>query len=117
MTENKTTTNSTGGLLFSPYDNTKYDRNQFGLLPEINVKLGYDVTDRFKLTVGYDFLLMSNVLRAPQQTQIIPYTNQLNYTANAQQMNMSQSLQIPAFQYNNSNLIINGLNIGAQLDF
>ena len=116
-TTNTTTTNSQGGLLFSPYDNTKYDRNQFGLLPEINVKLGYDVTDRFKLTVGYDFLLMSNVLRAPQQTQIIPYTNQLNYTANAQQMNMSQSLQIPAFQYNNSNLIINGLNIGAQLDF
>lgn len=111
------TTNSAGGLLFSPYDNTKYDRNQFGLLPEINVKLGYDVTDRLKFTVGYDFLLLANVLRAPQQTQIVPYNNQLNYTANNQNLTNTQSLQVPAFQYNTSNLIINGLNIGAQLDF
>jgi len=114
---NTTTTTGNGGLLFSPYDNGKYDRNQFGLLPEINVKLGYNVTDRFKITAGYDFLLVSNVLRAPGQTQFIPYGNQVNYSANGQNVNSNQTLQVPAFQYNNSNLIINGLNIGAQLDF
>lgn len=111
------TTNSAGGLLFSPTDVGQYSRNQFGLLPEINAKLGFKATERIKLTVGYDFLLLANVLRAPNQTQLIPYSNNLNYTANNQTQSANQTLQIPAFQYNTSNLIINGVTAGMQLDF
>ena len=98
-TTNTTTTNSNGGLLFSPVDVGQYSRNQFGLLPEINAKLGFKATERIKLTVGYDFLLLANVLRAPNQTQLIPYSNNLNYTANNQTQSANQTLQIPAFQY------------------
>lgn len=116
-TTNTTTTNSNGGLLFSPTDVGQYSRNQFGLLPEINAKLGFKATERIKLTVGYDFLLLANVLRAPNQTQLIPYSNNLNYTANNQTQSANQTLQIPAFQYNTSNLIINGVTAGMQLDF
>jgi len=110
-------TNSAGGLLFSPTDVGQYSRNQFGLLPEINAKLGFKATERIKLTVGYDFLLLANVLRAPNQTQLIPYSNNLNYTANNQTQSANQTLQIPAFQYSTSNLIINGVTAGMQLDF
>ena len=116
-TTNTSTTTSAGGLLFSPLDVGQYSRNQFGLLPEINAKLGFKATERIKLTVGYDFLLLANVLRAANQTQIIPYTNQLNVTGNGSTQSLSQSLQIPAFQYSTSNLIINGVNAGLQLDF
>jgi hypothetical protein len=116
-TTNTTTTNSNGGLLFSPTDVGQYSRNQFGLLPEINAKLGFKATERIKLTVGYDFLLLANVLRAPNQTQLIPYSNNLNYTANNQTQSANQTLQIPAFQYSTSNLIINGVTAGMQLDF
>jgi hypothetical protein len=116
-TTNTTTTNSNGGLLFSPTDVGQYSRNQFGLLPEINAKLGFKATERIKLTVGYDFLLLANVLRAPNQTQLIPYSNNLSYTANNQTQSANQTLQIPAFQYNTSNLIINGVTAGLQLDF
>jgi len=110
-------TSSAGGLLFSPTDVGQYSRNQFGLLPEINAKLGFKATERIKLTVGYDFLLLANVLRAPNQTQLIPYSNNLNYTANNQTQSANQTLQIPAFQYSTSNLIINGVTAGMQLDF
>jgi hypothetical protein len=110
-------TTSAGGLLFSPTDVGQYSRNQFGLLPEINAKLGFKATERIKLTVGYDFLLLANVLRAPNQTQLIPYSNNLNYTANNQTQSANQTLQIPAFQYSTSNLIINGVTAGMQLDF
>ena len=110
-------TNSAGGLLFSPTDVGQYSRNQFGLLPEINAKLGFKATERIKLTVGYDFLLLANVLRAPNQTQLIPYSNNLSYTANNQTQSANQTLQIPAFQYSTSNLIINGVTAGMQLDF
>ena len=116
-TTNTSTTNSNGGLLFSPTDVGQYSRNQFGLLPEINAKLGFKATERIKLTVGYDFLLLANVLRAPNQTQLIPYSNNLNYTANNQTQSANQTLQIPAFQYSTSNLIINGVTAGMQLDF
>ncbi len=116
-TTNTTSTTSAGGLLFSPLDVGTYSRNQFGLLPEINAKLGFKATEKIKLTVGYDFLLLANVLRAANQTQIIPYTNQLNFTSNGSTQSLSQALQIPAFQYSTSNLIINGVNAGLQLDF
>jgi hypothetical protein len=106
------------GLLFSPYDVGRHSRNQFGLIPELNLKLGYRLFDRLKITAGYDFLMMANVLRASNQTQLIPYTTQSNFSGlAAQQQTSSQSIQIPAFTFDNSNLIINGLNVGMQLDF
>lgn len=106
------------GLLFSPYDVGRHSRNQFGLIPELNLKLGYRLFDRLKITAGYDFLMMANVLRASNQTQLIPYTTQSNYSGMAvQQQTSSQTIQIPAFTFDNSNLIINGLNVGMQLDF
>jgi Putative beta barrel porin-7 (BBP7) len=109
---------SSGGLLFSPYDVGRHSRNQFGLIPELNLKLGYRLFDRMKITAGYDFLLMANVLRASNQTQLIPYTTQSNFSGlAAQQQTSSQTIQIPAFTFDNSNLIINGLNVGMQLDF
>jgi hypothetical protein len=110
--------NYPAGLLFSPYDVGRHSRNQFGLIPELNLKLGYRLFDRMKITAGYDFLLMANVLRASNQTQLIPYTTQSNFSGMAvQQQTSSQSIQIPAFTFDNSNLIINGFNVGLQLDF
>ena len=110
--------NYAAGVLFSPYDVGRHSRNQFGLIPELNLKLGYRLFDRLKITAGYDFLLMANVLRASNQTQLIPYTTQSNFSGlAAQQQTSSQTIQIPAFTFDNSNLIINGLNVGMQLDF
>ncbi|MEN9673696.1 MAG: hypothetical protein RL553_1961 [Planctomycetota bacterium] len=110
--------NYPAGLLFSPYDIGRHSRNQFGLIPELNLKLGYRLFDRMKITAGYDFLMMANVLRASNQTQLIPYTTQSNFSGlAAQQQTSSQTIQIPAFTFDNSNLIINGLNVGLQLDF
>ncbi|RLS24571.1 MAG: hypothetical protein DWH70_06985 [Planctomycetota bacterium] len=110
--------NYAAGVLFSPYDVGRHSRNQFGFIPELNLKLGYRLFDRMKITAGYDFLMMANVLRASNQTQLIPYTTQSNYSGLAvQQQTSSQTIQIPAFTFDNSNLIINGLNVGMQLDF
>jgi hypothetical protein len=117
-TTSKQVQNYAAGVLFSPYDVGRHSRNQFGLIPELNLKLGYRLFDRLKITAGYDFLMMANVLRASNQTQLIPYTSQSNYSGLAvQQQSSSQSIQIPAFTFDNSNLIINGLNVGMQLDF
>lgn len=118
ITTNVRTSPSRAGLLYSPYDVGRHSRNQFGLLPELNVKLGYRIFEKLKITAGYDFLLLANSLRASNQSQLIPYTTQMNYSGlNVQQQSSTQSIQIPAFTYNNSTLIINGISFGAQLDF
>ncbi len=42
-------------------------RNQFAILPEITLTFGYQVTDHLRATIGYNFLYLSQVLRAGDQ--------------------------------------------------
>lgn len=116
-TTSTTNTTSPGGLLFNPVDVGSHSRNQFGFLPELNLKIGYRFRPQLKATIGYDFLLLSRALRAAEQTQLNPYTAQLNFNGNGQQQSFSQALQIPAFSYSTRDLVINGLNLGLQLDY
>jgi hypothetical protein len=37
------------------------------VVPEVGVKLGYNVAPALELTVGYDFLFISNVIRPTDQ--------------------------------------------------
>ena len=55
---------ASGGLLALQGANIgRRTQSQFGVLPEVGVKLGYYVTRRLKLSVGYNFLYLNSVLR------------------------------------------------------
>ncbi len=56
-----------GGVLALASNIGRQERNSFAVLPEVGVKLGYDVSDHLRLHVGYDFLLISDVARAGEQ--------------------------------------------------
>lgn len=57
-----------GGLLAIQGANIgSYHQRKFGVLPEVGVKLGYHVTDRLRLNVGYNFLYLNSVLRPGDQ--------------------------------------------------
>jgi len=45
----------------------KFTRNNFAVAPELNLKLGYDITERLQIWVGYDVLFLSSVVRAGDQ--------------------------------------------------
>jgi hypothetical protein len=45
----------------------KFSRNTFAVAPELNLKLGYDITDHLQVWVGYDVLFLSSVVRAGDQ--------------------------------------------------
>lgn len=49
---------STAGIL------ARQTRDEFAVLPQVTLQLGYDMTDSARLFVGYDFLYVSDVLRA-----------------------------------------------------
>ena len=54
-----------GGLLALPGGNIgTFSQNKFAVLPEMGLNLGYHVTPHLRAFVGYNFLYLSNVLRA-----------------------------------------------------
>lgn len=62
----QTVQQSNAGLFAQP-GNPGGSRNMFAVVPEVNLKVGYDLSSRFRATVGYSFLYVSEVARAGEQ--------------------------------------------------
>ena len=56
-----------GGLLVVPTNSGRLDRDAFTVVPEMELQLGYAVTNYLRLFVGYNFLYWSNVVRPGDQ--------------------------------------------------
>ena len=56
-------TTNAGGLLALSSNSGHFDRNRFSVVPEVGVKVAYQVTPRVRAFVGYDFLYWTSVLR------------------------------------------------------
>lgn len=55
------------GLLVRGTNAGRYEGTEFAVLPTADAKFGYDLTDCFRLSVGYSFLYWSRVERAGDQ--------------------------------------------------
>jgi hypothetical protein len=55
------------GVFAMPANSGTFTRDQFAVVPEGQIKVGYDVTPSMRFTVGYDFLYDSNVIRPTDQ--------------------------------------------------
>ena len=58
------TTNSGGGPLPPSTASPEISRNCFSVIPQLELNLGYQVTDHLKVTGGYDLLYWTNVVQA-----------------------------------------------------
>ncbi len=56
-----------GALLTSQTNIGRYTQNRFAVVPEVGFKLGYDLSDHWRLYAGYEFLYISSVARAAEQ--------------------------------------------------
>jgi Putative beta barrel porin-7 (BBP7) len=52
-----------GGLLALPSNMGSFSQTRFAVVPEVALKLGYQVTSQLRVHAGYDFLYWSNVVR------------------------------------------------------
>ena len=59
-----------GGLLARPSNIGVYERDQFAVIPELGVTLGYDVTPGLRATFGYTFIYWSKVARPGDQIDL-----------------------------------------------
>jgi len=66
-----------GGLLAQPTNIGVYSRNRFALIPQVDVKLGYQVFPALRITVGYNFTYITNVLRPGNQIDTTVNTTQI----------------------------------------
>jgi hypothetical protein len=105
----------TGGLLAQPTNIGSYRSSTFSYVPEVGVKLGLQVTDHFRIFAGYDLMYWTNVVRPGQIIDRNVNTSQLpsvNPTTGAVTPNPLNGSATPAFNFNRSDLWINGFNAG-----
>lgn len=101
-----------GGLLAQPSNIGFYERDVFAVLPWVGVRFGCQVTERLRTYVGYDFLYLSNVVRAGEQIDPRVNTTQL-----PPRTTPPTGPLFPQFQYNDTGFFMHGIRIGAEFRF
>ena len=99
-----------GGLLALPSNIGRFSRDRFGLIPEVNLNVGYQLTDHLRLFVGYDILYWSNVVRPGDQiSRSINPTQQLGGTL--------MGVAAPLPQFHTTDFWAQGVSLGLDLQF
>ena len=106
--------NTTGpyGMFATPANSGTTSSNKFAVVPEVQVKLGYDITPTIRLTVGYDFLYLSNVVRPTDQID----RNMVKGQSYQQDPN-STSLAYPQRLDKTTDFYAQGVSVGLQARF
>jgi hypothetical protein len=105
---------STGGLLTQPTNIGHYDRDHFTVIPEIGIKLGYQLTPHARVFVGYSLLYASDVVRSGNQIDTVVNTTQL-----PSQLGPGTLVgpARPAFQFRPNEFWAQGVNLGLEFRY
>jgi hypothetical protein len=110
FTPGAATVTALGGILAQPTNIGTYFRNEFGVVPEVGLNFGYQVTPHIEVLVGYSFLYWNSVVRPG---------NTIDHTVNASQIPSDQSFTPgaavpprPGFGFNSSDFWAQGINFG-----
>ena len=99
---------SAGGFLAQGSNSGQFLRNQFTMVPELGLNLGFDLTPRLRLMCGYSLIYWSAVARAGDQID-------LNLTPPQFPPQTATGLRVPEFRFAMTDYWAQGLNLG--LDF
>jgi hypothetical protein len=104
-----------GGLLTEPSNIGQQGGNHFSVIPQIGLKVGYNLTSWAKATVGYDYLFWSGVVRPG---------NQIDRNVNFTQIPGAQPFfggpagpAVPATRFNRSDFSATGVSFGLEFSF
>ena len=100
-----------GGLLALPGANIgSYTQNQFSVVPEVGFNVGYQLTSRMRVFVGYNFLYIGNALRPEGLIdQNIDAARIPNFPAGG---TTPLAFPRPAPQFNLSDYFVQGISFG-----
>ncbi|MBN2580695.1 MAG: BBP7 family outer membrane beta-barrel protein [Pirellulales bacterium] len=99
-----------GGFLALPTNNGYYEQSGFSVMPELGATLGYQLTCRMKLTLGYSFLYWSRVARPGDA---------IDLDINPTQFPPGELSGFPApqFRFSTTDFWMQGLNFGIDYRF
>jgi hypothetical protein len=101
-----------GGSLVGPGDdNTHRTFDRICFVPELALNLGYQPCHWLRLYVGYTNMYISTLARATQQT--VPTSTNATITINGTAV--GSSVIAPAFQAHDTDMWVQGLNVGFEL--
>ncbi len=86
-----------------------YDRDQFTMIPELGLTAGYQLTRRWRATVGYSLIYWGNVIRPGDQID-----TDVNPSFVQPQLAAPTGAQRPQFQFQQADYWVQGLNFGAE---
>jgi hypothetical protein len=89
-----------GGMLVSPLLAGRYHRDEFAVIPEFGINLGYHLTQHLRMTAGYTFFYLSNAVRPGDQLD-----------------SLFSTPRSPAFAQHTSDVWVQGLNLGLEFRF
>jgi hypothetical protein len=99
-----------GGLLALPTNSGRFVNDEFALVPQLGVRLGYQLTDGVRTFVGYDLLYWSNVVRPGEQIDLAVNPTQLP-------PGTLFGAARPAPKGRETDLFLNGLSAGVELQW
>jgi hypothetical protein len=104
-----------GGLLALSTNIGHHHRSQFGFVPEVTLNVGYQITERIRAFVGYDFLYWNNVLRPGDQIdRVLDVTRIPNFQVPGAVPTASNR---PAVFFRESNFWAQGINVGIEVRY
>jgi hypothetical protein len=102
------------GELALPSNLGRAYKDQFAVVPEVGVNLGYAVTRHLRLTVGYTFLYWSRVFRPGDQIDTV--LNPTEFSAAVGNRSLVGPAR-PTFTFKDSDFWAQGLNFGAEFRY
>jgi len=109
---NFTASSGAQGVFAQPANSGSHASNVFAVVPEVQVKLGYDLTPNVRLTVGYDFIYYSNVVRPGDQINRNVPKGQI-----FEQGGSSVSASSPSPLFNRTGFFAQGIGAGVAVRF
>jgi hypothetical protein len=103
-----------GGLLALPTNIGRYSRDEFAVVPELGIRLGYQVTSHLRAFVGYNFLYWSDVARPGDQIDRAINVSQLPMVVGP---NPLVGPARPAFAFRDSDFWAQGISFGLEFRY
>jgi hypothetical protein len=95
-----------GGILTQPSNIGRQTHEEFTVVPQIQLKVGCDLTHWLRATVGYDFLYWNRVVRPGDQ---------IDRTIDTTQVDGGPPALRPAPQFNHTDFFAHGVSFGLEL--
>ena len=99
-----------GGLFSQETNIGRSDQNEFAVVPEFDVNLGYAITPNLDFTIGYTFIYVSNVVRAGTA---IDRSIDIGTLGDLDPVNFDR----PGVNFDSTSYYVHGLNLGLTARF